>query len=107
MGNWSLHQNKSHCAISRRIQKRKPLCIIEKMTSLPFTGKYTMEEKVSGETVFTVDVMDDDCKSVLDTMEQTMNVENANAVVDIAWDESNNLSITVSKQIVRFELGGD
>jgi len=97
----------SLCYIKENSKERKPLCVIGKMTSLPFTGKYTMEDELSGETVFTLDVMDDDCKSVLDTMEQTMNVDTASAAVEVSWDENNNLSVILSTQTARFELGGD
>ena len=103
----STSQQVSVCYIKENSKERKPLCIIEKRTLLPFTGKYVLEEKVGGDVVFTLEVVDDDCKSVLDSMEQTMNVKNEETNVEVTWDGNNDLNVSVAGEKVKFEMGGD
>merc|ERR1712087_681889 len=89
-------------------QERQSVCVIEKGTALPFTGTYSFDGHIEfGDTVFAVDVIDDDCKTTLDTMEQTVNIENGASKVEVSWDESE-LTVTVGgKYKAVFSMGDE
>jgi len=93
--------------------QRKPLCVIEKMTPLPMVRRFPVDAVVGdadadgGDIAFAVDVVDDDCKSVLETMEQPMNgraLKKGTAQIEVAWDQNNGLSVTVGRESVQFEI---
>merc|ERR1712228_607273 len=96
-------------------KQRKLLCCIGKLTPLPFESEYKIEENEvnnANEIVFSADLMDDnDEKSVLDTMEQSMDgsclqikKKKKYLVVGISMDDNNEIAVSIGKEKVLFEF---
>ena len=100
-----------YCVVGK---ERKLLCCIGKLSPLPFESEYTFEEGDVGgvdEVVFVVDVIGDDEKTVLDTVEQSMNgnclqikKKKKNLLVNITMDATNEIVVSVGKEKVVFEF---
>mmetsp|Transcript_14315 Transcript_14315/g.22367 ORF Transcript_14315/g.22367 Transcript_14315/m.22367 type:complete len:750 (+) Transcript_14315:29-2278(+) len=103
-------------------QQRKQFCCIEKNAILPFEQSYSIgDDEVKAvlnesdgaleDITFTVDIVDDDCKTVAQTLEQTVNAKAAQKkgkgiTMNVSMD-SNELNIAVGSEKVTFEIEND